>query len=187
MYTRGIAVAAAVVFFLALTGHGQVSEILFPKKSFGGFAEFDIAPPHNEWDLNRCSPAAGSIGGRNTECAAFARSALGGHLEFKPLDWFVFKRLYVFAAPRFFFGDNVPQTRYTWSFDPIGVMNSYGAYFDLPRNFQVRLAQQAKMAWLGRYGKNLGPADLGGDGPFGQNMSIGVRYNFGTFTQQRHE
>jgi hypothetical protein len=184
---RKIVASAVLVFCSALASYGQVAEILFPKKSFGGYGQFDIAPPHNEWDLNRCSPAAGTIDGRNTACAAFARSALGGYLEFKPLNWSVFKRVYVFGSPRFFFGDNVPQTRYTASFDAIGVMNTYGLIVDLPRQFQVRVTQQAKMAWLGKYGGNLGRADLGGDGPYGQNMSVGVRYSFGSFAHQRHE
>ena len=100
--------------------------------------------------------------------------------EFKPLNWSVFKRLYVFASPRFFFGDNVPQTRYTFSFDPIGVDQSYGLIYDLPRNFQMRLTQHAKMDWLGKYTGNLGRGDLGGDGPYGQNLNVGVRYNYRT-------
>jgi hypothetical protein len=178
-----------IVLSLTLASYGQKSKILFPLDSFGGYADFNIAPSHNEWDLNRCSPGVGSAsgGGPSTACGAFARAALGGYLEFKPLNWSVFKRLYVFGSPRIFFGDNVPQTRYTFSFDPIGVDQSYGLIYDLPRNFQMRLTQHAKMDWLGKYTGNLGRGDLGGDGPYGQNLNVGVRYNFGTFKAQRHE
>jgi len=186
---RETATAAIIVFSLALTSYGQITKALFPLDSFGGYGDFNVAPSHNEWDLNRCSAAAGSssMGGTATACGAFARSSLGGYLEFKPLNWSVFKRLYVFGSPHFFFGNNVPQVRYTFSFDPIGLDRSYGLIYDLPRNFQMRLTQHAKMDWLGKYTGNLGPGDLGGDGPFGQNLNIGVRYNFGTFRTQRHE
>jgi hypothetical protein len=186
---RETAKAAGIVFLLCLSAYGQLPKLLFPLNSFGGFGDFNVAPSHNEWDLNRCSPAAGSpsVGGVNTPCAAFARASLGGYLELKPLNWSIFRRLYVFGSPRFFFGDNVPQTRYTASLDPIGLDKTFGLIYDLPRNFQMRLTQHSKMDWLGKYGGNLGAADLGGDGPFGQNLNIGVRYNFGTFTRQRHE
>ena len=183
---REIITILLLVLATVLTSSGQITKKLFPLDSFGGFADFNVAPSHNEWDMNRCSPGSGSIPG-GMSCGAFARSSLGGYLELKPINWSVFKRLYLFGSPRFFFGDNVPQSKYTFSFDPIGVERTLGIIYEFPRNFQMRLTQHAKMDWLGKYSGYLGKADLGGDGPYGQNLSIGVRYNFGTFTKQRHE
>ena len=49
---------------MAVAAAGQENErILFPKSTFGGHMDFELAPPHNEWDLNRCDAHAGVGGG----------------------------------------------------------------------------------------------------------------------------
>jgi hypothetical protein len=179
------------VFVVAiLAGVGQAQEPrFFPKNGIGGFADFAFAPPHNEWDLNRCSANAGAAanGGVNAPCTAFARWALGGHFEVVPFSFWRLRRLSVFAAPRFFFGDNLPQTLYTASFQAIGLEMTTGLRYELPRGFEVLLISHEKMHWFGKYQGTLGAADFRGDGPYGQYNSIDVRWKFGSFNTQRHE
>ncbi len=160
-----------------------------PRNSFGGYVQFDLAPPHNEWDLNKCAPNAGAPanGGINAPCGAFARTSLSGYIEFKPVNWGPLKNLYFFATPRFFFGDNLPQTRYSASFNPIGIERTGGFIYELPAGFELRLVQHSKMIWLNKYRRPLGRADLGGDGPFGQFNTVGIRKRFGTFRFRRGE
>jgi hypothetical protein len=160
----------------------------FPKNSFGGFAQFDYAPPHNEWDLNRCSAGAGSPanGGVSAPCSGFARAALGGHIEFKPINVGPFKRLYLYLSPRIFMGDNLPQVHYSQSLNAIGMENSYGLAYDLTHGFEAVITAHPKMHWFGKYQSSLGAADLSNN-PYGQYNSIGVRWRFGTFLRSRME
>ena len=46
---------------------------LLPKDTFWGYAQFEIAPPHNEIDPNLCAANAGNYGGKSAPCNAFAR------------------------------------------------------------------------------------------------------------------
>jgi hypothetical protein len=158
----------------------------FPKSSIGGYLETEFAAPHNEWDLNRCAPNAGiaSNGGPNAPCTAFARAALGGYLELKPINAGPFKRLYVFVSPRSFFGDNLPQTRYSFSLNGIGMERENGLIYILPHGFEATLTQHAKIYWFGKYQKALGAADLH-NSPYGQFNSIGVRWKFGSYRSLR--
>jgi hypothetical protein len=174
-----------VVFLVTTFSHAQEGKF-FPKNSFGGFAQFDYAPPHNEFDLNRCAADAGSPsnGGPSAPCTGFARAALGGHLEFKPINIGPFRKLYIYVSPRSFLGDNLPQVRYSQSFDAIGLEMSYGLIYELPRGFEAILTQHPTMHWFGKYQKPLGAADLHNN-PYGQFNSIGVRWKFGTFLSQR--
>jgi hypothetical protein len=176
-----------VVFLAAMIGHAQQAKF-FPKSSMGGDLEFDFAAPHNEWDLNRCSANAGapSNGGTSAPCTAFARAALGTHFQFKPVNVGPLKRLFVFVSPRSFFGDNLPQTRYSMSLDAIGLEREYGLIYVLPHGFEAVLTQHAKMYWFGKYQKSLGAADLN-NSPYGQFNSIGLRWKFGTFRSLRSE
>jgi hypothetical protein len=178
---KSIFLALILVPVLAKIAYTQDAK-LFPKSSFGGFLEFEFAPPHNEWDLNRCAANAGSpsYGGAGAPCTAFARGMLGTRLEFKPINVGPFKKLYVFIAPQSFFGDNLPQTRYSFSFDAIGLDRTDGLIYELPAGFEATLTQHAKMYWFGKYQKSLGPADLN-NSPFGQFNSVGLRWRFGTF------
>ncbi|HYA78753.1 MAG TPA: hypothetical protein VED65_00325, partial [Candidatus Bathyarchaeia archaeon] len=58
--------------------------MFFPHDMFWGWAQFDLAPPHNEIDPNLCAGNAGQYGGVNAPCSLFARYMLSGILEVRP-------------------------------------------------------------------------------------------------------
>jgi hypothetical protein len=153
---------------------------LLPSDTFWGYAQFDIAPPHNEIDPNLCRADAGKFGGTNAPCNAFARYMLSGLLEVRPFGRGPFRRFMLFGEPRFLFGKNVPQTLYTWSFDAIGVEHSWGAAIFLGKGFEMRVTQHFLFDRFGARDRNLGTADLGPNGPWGRFNAIGVRKYFGS-------
>jgi hypothetical protein len=154
--------------------------MFFPSDMFWGYAQFDVAPPHNEIDPNICASNAGNFGGRNAPCNAFARYMMSGLLEVRPFGRGPFRRFMLFGEPTFLFGRNVPQTLYTWSFDPIGVEHSWGAAIYLGKGFEARVTQHFLFDRLGARDRNLGAADLGPNGPWGRYNAIGVRKYFGS-------
>jgi hypothetical protein len=154
--------------------------MFLPSDTFWGYAQFDVAPPHNEIDPNLCSANAGSFGGAKAPCNAFARYMFSGLLEVRPFGRGQFRRFMLFGEPRFLFGKNVPQTLYTWSFDAIGVEHSWGASIYLGKGFEMRVTQHFLFDRLGSRDRNLGAADLGPNGPWGRYNAIGVRKSFGT-------
>jgi hypothetical protein len=154
--------------------------MFFPRDMFYGFAQFDLAPPHNEIDPNLCASNAGQYGGVNAPCSEFARYMLSGLLEVRPFGRGVFRRFMVFGAPNFLFGKNIPQTLYTWSFDAIGIEHSWGASIYLGKGFEARWTQHFLFDRLGARDAHLGTADLGPNGPWGRYNTIGVRKTFGT-------
>src|SRR5580693_2475964 len=109
--------------------------LFFPKDWYWGWAELDLAPPHNELDPNLCAANAGQYGGVNSKCNAFARYMLSGTIEIRPFGRNVFRRAMFFFDPNFLFGKNVPQTLYTWSWDGIGMEYAYGLGVTLPKRF----------------------------------------------------
>ena len=98
---------------------GAEERMFFPKDMFWGWAQFDLAPPHNEIDPNICAGNAGQYGGVNAPCSMFARYMLSGMLEVRPFGRGQLRRFMVFGAPSFLFGKTIPQTLYTWSPDAI--------------------------------------------------------------------
>jgi hypothetical protein len=58
--------------------------MFFPRDMLWGWAQFDLAPPHNEIDPNLCAGNAGQYGGVNAPCSLFARYMLSGILEVRP-------------------------------------------------------------------------------------------------------
>ena len=154
--------------------------MFFPSDTFWGYAQFDIAPPHNEIDPNICRADAGSFGGVNAPCTAFARYMLSGLLEARPFGRGPLRRIMLFGEPRFLFGRNVPHTLYTWSFDAIGVEHSWGAAIYMGKGFEMRVTQHFLFDRLGARDRNLGAADLGPNGPWGRYNAIGIRKYFGT-------
>src|SRR5436305_12549744 len=88
--------------------------MFFPSDTFWGYTQFDIAPPHNEIDPNLCRADAGTLGGVNAPCNAFARYMLSGYVEARPFGRGELRRFFVFGEPRFLFGKNIPQTLNTW-------------------------------------------------------------------------
>ncbi|HYA24419.1 MAG TPA: hypothetical protein VEF05_09680 [Terriglobales bacterium] len=151
-----------------------------PRDSFWGFAQFDLAPPHNEIDPNLCAGNSGAYGGVNAPCSEFARYMLHGLLEVRPFGQGQLRRLMFFGEPTFLFGKNIPRTLYTWSFDAIGIEHSWGVGVYIAKGFEFRVTQHFLFDRLGARDKNLGPADLGNNGPWGRYNAIGVRKYFGT-------
>ena len=153
--------------------------MFLPRDMFWGYGEFDLAPPHNEIDPNLCRADAGINGGVNSPCNAFARYMLAGYVEFRPFGRTQLRRFFLFGEPRFLFGKNLPQTLYTWSMDAIGVENAWGGGIYLGKGFEMRVTQHFLFSRLGARDRNLGPADLGSNGPWGRYNMIGVRKYFG--------
>jgi hypothetical protein len=159
---------------------GPNDRMFFPKDMFWGWAQFDLAPPHNEIDPNLCAGNSYAYGGANAPCNMFARYMLSGILEVRPFGRGPLRRFMVFGAPAFLFGKNVPKTLYTWSPDAIGIEHSWGAGIYISRGFEFRITQHFLFDRLGARDTNLGVADLGNNGPWGRFMSLGVRKTFGT-------
>jgi hypothetical protein len=159
---------------------GTEDRMFFPHDMFWGWAQFDLAPPHNEVDPNQCTGNAGDYGGVNAPCSLFARYIISGILEIRPFGRGPLRRFMVFGAPTFLFGKTVPKTLYTWSPDAIGIEHSWGAGIYIAKGFEFRITQHFLFDRLGSRDKYLGPADLGTNGPWGRFMTVGVRKTFGT-------
>jgi hypothetical protein len=162
------------------TSSAPNERMFFPRDMLWGWAQLDLAPPHNEIDPNLCAGNAGQYGGANAPCSMFARYMLSGILEVRPFGRGPLRRFMVFGAPAFLFGKNVPQTLYTWSPDAIGIEHSWGAGIYVGKGFEFRVTQHFLFDRLGARDTNLGTADLGNNGPWGRYMSLGMRKTFGT-------
>lgn len=159
---------------------GPNERMFFPRDTFWGWAQFDLAPPHNEVDPNLCAGNAGQYGGVNAPCSLFARYMLSGVLEVRPFGRTQLRRFMVFGAPTFLFGKTIPKTLYTWSPDAIGIEHSWGAGIYITKGYEFRVTQHFLFDRLGARNKNLGLADLGNNGPWGRYMTLGVRKTWGT-------
>src|SRR5580693_8033924 len=159
---------------------GSGDRMFCPHDMLWGWAQLDLAPPHNEIDPNLCSGDAAANGGINDPCSLFARYMLSGILEVRPFGRGVLRRFMVYGAPTFLFGKTIPKTLYTWSPDAIGIEHSWGVGIYLNKGFEFRVTQHFLFDRLGARDKNLGPADLGNNGPWGRYMTVGVRKTFGT-------
>jgi hypothetical protein len=155
-------------------------KFFLPKDTLWGYAQFDLAPPHNEIDPNLCASNAGTYGGVNAPCSLFARYMLSGLLEVRPFGKGQLRRFMVWGQPSFLFGKTIPQTLYTWSPDAIGIEHSWGVAIYIAKGFDVRFTQHFLFDRLGARDTNLGAADLGNNGPWGRYNTIGVRKTFGT-------
>jgi hypothetical protein len=154
--------------------------VFFPSDTFWGWAQFDLAPPHNEIDPNLCAGNAGQYGGVNAPCSLFARYMLSGMLEVRPFGRGPLRRFMIFGAPAFLFGKTIPKTLYTWSPDAIGIEHSWGVGIFIAKGFEFRVTQHFLFDRLGARDRNLGVADLGTNGPWGRYMTVGVHKSFGT-------
>jgi hypothetical protein len=154
--------------------------MFFPHDMFWGWAQFDLAPPHNEIDPNLCSAEVAQNGGLNDPCSMFARYMLSSLVEFRPFGRGPLRRFMVFGAQAFLFGKNLPKTLYTWSPDAIGVEHSWGAGVYIGDGFEFRVTQHFLFDRLGARDKNLGSADFGPNGPWGRYFAVGMRKSFGT-------
>ena len=99
---------------------------------------------------------------------------LSGLLEVRPFGKGQFRRFMFFGQPAFLFGKTIPQTLYTWSPDAIGIEHSWGLGVYLAKGFEFRVTQHFLFDRLGARDRNLGPADLGNNGPWGRYNTIGV-------------
>jgi hypothetical protein len=154
--------------------------MLFPSDMLWGWAQLDLAPPHNEIDPGICAGNAGQYGGVNAPCSMFARYMISGMLEVRPFGRGQLRRFMVFGAPSFLFGKTIPQTLYTWSPDAIGIEHSWGVGIFIAKGFEFRVTQHFLFDRLGARDTNLGAADQGNNGPWGRYASVGVRKYFGT-------
>ena len=161
--------------------------MFFPHNWLRGYADFSVAPPHNEPDLGRCSQSHAIIvaaGGASSNCNAYARYLLGGYLEIQPFGKTLARHLFVFFTPTFSFGNNVPQFKYTASMAGIAFERAVGFGIELPKNFEFRVTQH-QVDWLGKYNNSVGLADLGTAGPYGLYSTIGARWYFGGYGRER--
>lgn len=170
---------------------GVLGGWLFPHNWVRGYADFEVAAPHNEPDLGRCSQSQAVIiaaGGANSPCDAYARYLMGGYLEIQPFGRTFLRHAFVFFTPTFSFGNNVPQFKYTASMAGIAFERSVGIGIELPRNFEIRVTQH-QVDWLGKYTGNVGGGiaglDLGTAGPYGLYSTIGARWYFGGYGRSR--
>lgn len=153
------------------------SSWFFPKDYLRGYIDFGVAPPHNEPDLSRCLPA--------NPCTAFARYVLSGYVEFQPFARGPLKHFYAFFQPTTYFGRNIPQVLYTASAQPLAMEHIIGVGFELPRDFELRLASHATTSF-GKFANTLSPTDSGPDKPLGRYTTISVRWNFGGYGRRTH-
>jgi hypothetical protein len=165
--------------------------MFFPRNWVRGYVDFEVAPPHNEPDLGRCTQSQTIIiaaGGVNSPCNAYARYLLGGYLEVQPFGRTLARHLFVFFTPTFSFGNNVPQFKYTASMAGIAFERAVGIGFELPKNFEIRVTQH-QVDWLGKYKNPIGTGtpglDLGTSGPYGLYATVGARWYFGGYGRSR--
>lgn len=165
--------------------------MFFPRNWVRGYVDYEVAPPHNEPDLGRCTQSQTIIiaaGGANSPCNAYARYLLGGYLEVQPFGRTLARHLFVFFTPTFSFGNNVPQFKYTASMAGIAFERAVGIGFELPKNFEIRVTQH-QVDWLGKYKNPIGTGtpglDLGTSGPYGLYATVGARWYFGGYGRSR--
>jgi hypothetical protein len=128
---------------------GSGDRMFFPHDMFWGWAQVDLAPPHNEIDPNLCSGNVAQNGGINDPCSMFARYMLSGILEIRPFGRGPLRRFMVYGAPTFLFGKTLPKTLYTWSPDAIGIEHSWGAGIYIGKGFEFRVTQHFLFDRLG--------------------------------------
>ena len=61
--------------------YDSTERMFFPRDTFWGYGQFDLAPPHNEIDPNICRADAGISGGVDSLCNAFARYMISYYVE----------------------------------------------------------------------------------------------------------
>lgn len=156
------------------------NRLFFPTGWIYGYGQFDLAPPHNEPDPGLCAPNAGQpqYGGVDAPCNKFARYLLSGNFVVHPFGRTILHVIKFEWSPTMAFGKNLPHTLYTWDWNWIGMENSWVAAVDLPKRFDIRMTQH--FLWTPQY-TNLGPAYIGGNGPWGRYLTFGVRKTFGTY------
>lgn len=148
--------------------------LLFGKNFLRGYGDFELAPPHNEPDLGRCNQP-------QPTCSAFARYIIGGYIEFQPFARTPLKHAYFFFQPNFFFGNNIPQVKYTYSMAPLAWERTMGLAIQLPKHFELRVTNHGVTSFS-PFDQSLGAFDSGPNKePLGIYNTIGVRWYFGGY------
>ena len=164
----------------AQTSTNAAERTLFPRNFLRGYLDFQVAPPHNEFDLGLCTPGGETAPGASQRCAGFARFMWSGYIELQPFGRGPLRRGFLFIEPKVFGGANVPQQSYTASPSLILLERTVGIGIELPWRFELRGAQH-QSSLLGRYGANPSAVTLRGDGPYGMHATVGVRWYFGSY------
>ncbi len=164
------------VMALAPLSTAQDSRMFFPQDSIRGYLNFEFAPPHNEPDLGVCTVPTSA----NARCAAFARYVWGGYVELQPFGGPYVRRLFLFADPKMYGGDNLPGLHYTASGAPIGWERTIGAGIVLPKNFELRVTHH-DVQFFGKYSGSGSVSNLSRNGPLGLYTTVGVRWYFGKY------
>ena len=60
--------------------------MFFPRDTLWGWAQFDLAPPHNDIDPNLCAGNAGQYGGVTLPAACLRATCSLGSSRFVPLE-----------------------------------------------------------------------------------------------------
>lgn len=171
---------------LSLGGLGAITgwpadRLFFPSQSVRGYADLDLNTSRAGPDLGRCVASA-AYSAVASPCAGFPRYSIGGYVEIHPvgrrLDGVPLDRLFFFAEPQAYFGRNLPPWLYSASAEPIMWERVIGLGVELPKGLQLRVLRHENY-WLGRYGSNLGDADLGPNGPYGLYAALSLRWSFG--------
>lgn len=148
--------------------------LLFGKNFLRGYGDFELAPPHNEPDLGRCNQP-------QPTCSAFARYIIGGYIEFQPFARTPLKHAYFFFQPNFFFGNNIPQVKYTYSMAPLAWERTMGLAIQLPKHFELRVTNHGVTSFS-PFDQSLGAFDSGPNKePLGIYNTIGIRWYFGGY------
>ena len=104
--------------------HDSTERMFFPRDTFWGYGQFDLAPPHNEIDPNICRADAGISGGVNDPCNAFARYMISGYIEAHPPLWpLTIPQVLPLRRAPLPGSEDLPETLYTWSMAAIGLEN----------------------------------------------------------------
>jgi hypothetical protein len=158
----------------------QEERALFPRDFVRGYLDFQMAPPHNEFDLGLCAPGGATAPGATDRCAGFARFMWSGYVELQPFGRSLLRRGFLFVEPKVFGGKNEPQRSYTYSPALILWERTIGVGVELPARFELRVAQH-RTYLLGRYGAKPTALTLRPDGPYGLHATVGVRWYFGGY------
>lgn len=159
---------------LSTVPHSDPGPLLFGTGFLRGYGDFELAPPHNEPDLGRCNQP-------QPTCSAFARYIADGYIEFQPFARTPLRHAYFFFEPRFFFGDNIPQVKYTYSMAPLAWERTMGLAVALPKHFELRITNHGVTSFS-PFDKSLGVFDSGPNKePLGIYNTIGVRWYFGGY------
>lgn len=182
------------IFALTLAGGAAGGEnggapqdrLLVPRDFVRGYIDFQVAPPHNEFDMGLCVTTKGDSNAHTPGCSAYARYMWTGYVELQPVGRGPLRRVFLFAEPRIFAGDNVPQTRYSASAGLILWEHNVGVGIELPKRFELRALSHG-VHRLGRYAGPNGALNLKADGPYGQYSTVGVRWYFGNYGRAGRE